>query len=352
MKTHTHLYEAICAFGNLLAAARQAQKGKRLQENVGRFNANLEHELAMLRRELLQRRYEPGSYREFLVYEPKERMISAAPYRDRVVHHALCNVIGPLFERTFIYDSYANRVGKGTHAAILRYQAFCRKNKYALKCDLKKYFPALDHQILKAEVRRTIACPDTLWLIDRIIDGSNAQEPVIAYFPGDDLFAPFERRRGLPIGNLTSQFFANVYLNRFDHFVKETLRCRFYLRYVDDFVVLGNDKKSLWQVKHEMESYLRQLRLGLHEHKCQIRRSDQGVTFLGFRVFPNFLLLKRDNIVRMRRRLRRMQTHYARGELSSKEVTRAVHGWLGHAGFGDTYRLSEKLFEQYSFQRA
>jgi len=351
MKTHTHLYEAICSFENLLAAAKQAQKGKRYQENVGRFHANLEHELVSLRRELMEQSYLPGLYREFLVYEPKQRTISAAPYRDRVVHHALCSVIAPLFERTFIYDSYANRVGKGTHAAILRYQAFCRQNKYALKCDVKKYFPAIDHQILKAEIRRTIACPDTLWLIDRIIDGSNEQEAVIDYFPGDDLFSPHERRRGLPIGNLTSQFFANVYLNRFDHFVKETLRGRYYLRYVDDFVVLGNDKNWLWEIKSEMDAYLGQLRLRLHQHKCQIRRTDQGVTFLGFRVFPDFRLLRRGNILRMRRRMCRLQTQYAGGELSWGEVTRAVQGWLGHAGFGDTYRLRERLFAQYTFQR-
>ncbi len=351
MKTHTNLYARICSFENLLSAARKAQKGKRFQEKVGRFNVNLEHELLRLQRQLLDKSYQPGNYREFLIYEPKQRMISAAPYRDRVVHHALCNVIAPLFEKTFIFDSYANQVGKGTHRAILRYQEFCRKNAFALKCDVKKYFPSIDHDVLKAEIRRTIACPDTLWLIDRIIDGSNQQEAVVEYFPGDDLFAPFERRKGLPIGNLTSQFFANVYLNRFDHFVKEQLGCKYYLRYVDDSVVLENDKSWLWQVKREITNYLEKYRLRLHEHKCQIRRTEQGVTFLGFRVFPNFRLLRRENVVRARRRLRRLQARYATGELAWEEVTRSVHGWLGHASFGDTYRLREKLFEEHFFQR-
>lgn len=351
MKTHSNLYGKICSYENLILAARKAQKGKRFQENVGRFNANLEHELVNLRRELLEKSYQPGSYREFLIYEPKLRMISAAPYRDRVIHHALCNVIASLFEKTFIFDSYANRVGKGTHAAILRYQEFCRKNTFALKCDFRKYFSAIDHEILKTEVRRTIACPDTLWLIDRIIDGSNAQEPVHEYFAGDDLFAPFERRKGLPIGNLTSQFLANVYLNRFDHFVKETLRCKFYLRYVDDSVVLENNKKLLWEIKTEIEDYAEKFRLRLHEHKCQIRRTEHGVTFLGFRVFPEFQLLWRDNVIRAKRRLRKLQANYAAGESSWEEVTRAVHGWLGHAGFGDTYRLRQKLFDEHPFQR-
>jgi len=132
----------------------------------------------------------------------------------------------------------------------------------------------------------------------------NEQEPVIAYFPGDDLLTPGERRKGLPIGNLTSQFFANVYLNRFDHFVKEILRCKFYLRYVDDSVALGNDKAWLWEIKAQMEKYLAPFRLRLHEHKCQVRRTDDGVTFLGFRVFPQFRLLPRENAVRIRRRRR------------------------------------------------
>jgi hypothetical protein len=165
-----------------------------------------------------------------------------------------------------------------------------------------------------------------------------------------DLFTPHERRKGLPIGNLTSQFFANVYLNRLDHFIKEVLRCKFYLRYVDDSAVLGKDKAWLWEIKMQIEAYLKRLRLRLHEHKCQIRRTEQGVTFLGFRVFPEFRLRRRDHIVRTQRRLRRLQTQYAAREKSLAEVTRAVHGWLGHAGFGDTYHLREKLFEEHTFQ--
>ncbi|NIR48001.1 RNA-dependent DNA polymerase [candidate division KSB1 bacterium] len=351
MKTHKNLYGHICSFENLLRAAKKAQKGKRYQENVGRFNANLEHELIQLRRELIEKSYIPGAFRTFTIFEPKKRLISAAPYRDRVVHHALCNVIEPLFEKKFIYDSYANRVDKGTHRAILRYQKFCRKNKFVLKCDIRKYFPSIDHEILKEEIRRTIGCRDTLWLIDRIIDFSNEQERVFDYFPGDELFTPLQRQRGLPIGNLTSQFFANVYLNRFDHFVKEQLKCKFYLRYMDDFATLGNDKEHLWEVKSEMERFLVRFRIRIHENKCQIYRTEKGLSFLGFRVFPEFRLLKRENVVRTRRRIRRLQEKYAARKLSFEEVTRSVHGWLGHAKFGDTYGLRKKLFEEHPFVR-
>ncbi|MFQ5627935.1 MAG: reverse transcriptase domain-containing protein [bacterium] len=351
MQTYKNLYPKIYAFENLLCAAKKAQKGKRFQDNVGRFNVNLENELIQFRYELQNKIYLPGAYRTFIIFEPKKRTISAAPYRDRVVHHALCNIIEPLFEKKFIFDSYANRKGKGTHKAILRYQQFCRKNIYALKCDIRKYFPSIDHEILKSEIRRTIGCRNMLWLIDTIIDGSNAQEPVIEYFTGDDLFAPFERRRGLPIGNLTSQFFANVYLNPLDHFIKEYLCIRCYVRYVDDFVLLGNDKSQLWELKNEIEAFLESLRLRLHPNKCQIHRTDRGVTFLGFRVFPEFRLIPRSNIVRVRRRLRKLQEKYGSGEFELADVQRAVHGWIGHAGFADSYRLRERLFAAHPFQR-
>ncbi len=180
--------------------------------------------------------------------EPKPRKISAAPYRDRVVHHALCNVIVPIFERTFIADSYANRLGFGTHRALKRFTQFARSSRYILQCDIRKYFPSIDHEILKRLLRRKIKCADTLWLIDTIIDNSNEQEPVIEYFPGDGLLTPIERRRGLPIGNLTSQFFANIYLNGLDHFVKEQLRASKYLRYVDDFALFADDRNFLSDV--------------------------------------------------------------------------------------------------------
>lgn len=239
MKRYNNLWPEIITFENLLLAARQAQKGKRFRDNVLAFNYNLERELAQLQHELTSKTYQPGTYRTFRVMEPKPRMISAAPYRDRVVHHALCNIIVPPFERTFISTSYANRVGFGTHRALKRFTHLARTHRYILQCDLKKYFPSIDHEILKRLIRRKLKCEDTLWLIDKIIDNSNEQEIVLDHFPGDDLITPLNRRRGLPIGNLTSQFFANIYLNGFDHFVEEHLKIRQYVRYVDDFALFS-----------------------------------------------------------------------------------------------------------------
>ena len=207
------LFDSIASFPAIRAAALRAAKGKRAKPAAASFLANLEKEVLRLERELKSGSYRPGRYTVIEIFDPKHRLVSAAPFHDRVVHHAFCAVGEPIFERGFIYDSYANRKGKGTHRAVARYEQFRDRFKYVLRCDIYRYFPTVDHAILKRDLCRRLACEPTLQLADRIIDGSNPQEPVHLYFPGDDLFAPFERRRGLPIGNLTSQFFANVYLN-------------------------------------------------------------------------------------------------------------------------------------------
>jgi len=351
MKTYKHLYDKICSFENLLLASKKAQRCKRFQDEVSRFNFYLERNLLQLQEELKSQTYKPGAYREFYIYEPKKRMISAAPYRDRVVHHALCNVIEPIFDRTFIYNSYACRKSKGTHRAIELCSEFCRKHDYVLKCDIKKFFPSLDHLILKNLVRRKIRDDKTLWLIDTIIDSSNPQEPVVDYFEGDDLITPATRRRGIPIGNLTSQLSANIYLNGFDHFVKQELRCRCYIRYCDDFVVFSDDKTWLHQIKEGMEDYLATLRLKLHPRKCNVFPVKDGVDFLGFRILPTYRRLRKKNVTRFRRRLRQLQEAYAEAEIPIAKVTVSVRSWVAHASYGRTYQLRKQIFSQAVFKR-
>ncbi|MCK6691575.1 MAG: RNA-directed DNA polymerase [Thermoanaerobaculia bacterium] len=343
MKTHKNLWPAIANFQNLLVAAQKAQRGKRLQPNVARFNVDLEHNLIQLLAELNDGSYRPGVYRSFHIFDPKPRMISAAPYRDRVVHHALCNVITPMLEKTMIADSYANREGKGTHPAVERFRKYSRLYPFVLKCDIKKFFPSIDHEILKLELRRKIACSRTLSLCDRIIDNSNPQEPHVAWFPGDDLFTPMYRRRGLPIGNLTSQLWGNFYLDRLDHFIKEKLGRRAYLRYVDDFVVFGHSKAELWEVKRQIADFLQNYRLLLHERKSRVYRTGEGVTFLGYRVFPHFTLLPSANVRRFRKRTRRKLKEYWNGKISAQNFTASLRGWEGHALRADTWRLRMKL---------
>lgn len=341
---HHTLFDKITVWPNLCHAARLAQKGKPRSTDLCRFIFNQESNLLVLQEELKKGTYRPGPYRAFRIYDPKERQISAAPYRDRVVHHALCLVIEPIFEQTFICDSYANRKGKGTHLAIKRYQYYARQYRWVLKCDIRKFFPSLDHDVLKQEIRWRIYCPKTLWLIDTIIDGSNSQEPVEDYFPGDDLFSPYQRRRGLPIGNLTSQFWANVYLNRFDHFIKETLRVPGYIRYVDDFVLFSNNKNQLMAWKKAMEDYLAGLRLKLHPNKTQLYPTAAGVPFLGFRVWPHRRIVLKEKTHRYRRFLKRKIRDYRAGKISPDQLEHALNSWLGHIRFGLSKRLEYNVF--------
>ncbi len=349
MKRYGNLWHQIIDWSNLLLAARYAQKGNRFRDNVLAFNYNLEPELFKLRSELKEKIYHPGAYKSFRIYDPKPRLISAAPYRDRVVHHALCNIIVPLIEKSFIHDSYANRVGYGSHRALERFIQFARSSRYVLQCDIRKYFPSIDHEILKQIIRRKIKCKDTLWLIDTIIDSSNPQEPVIEYFPGDDLLSPLLRRRGLPIGNLTSQFFANVMLDNFDHFVKEKLRVKKYLRYVDDFALFGDDWEFLTQARIEIEQYLATLRLIIHPIKSQLFETRHGANFVGFRVLPDRVRVRNDNLRRARRRLKQLQADYARGEVPLRKLIERLQSWEAHLKHGDTYQLRKDIFKQYVF---
>jgi retron-type reverse transcriptase len=346
MKRHGNLWKEIVSFENLLLSARRAERGKKLRPNVLAFNHELEPNLWTLQEQLTDRSYQPGKYCTFKITEPKHRLISAAPYRDRVVHHALCNIINPIFERTFITDSYANRVGYGSHRALRRFTKFARSNQYILQCDIKKYFPTIDLEILKQLIRRKIKCHDTLWLIDRIIDSSNPQTQVIDYFPGDDLLTPLDRRKGLPLGNLTSQFFANIYLNGLDHFIKEELKMVNYVRYVDDFALFSDDKDLLVDGWKKIEIYLQQLRLKLHPAKTQLFTTAVGASFLGFRVLPDRIRVRGNNLRYGRRRLKRLRSHYLSGRITGKDYRQSVQSWIAHLNHGDTWRLQQQLFDR------
>jgi RNA-directed DNA polymerase len=343
-KRHDDLFRRIANFGAIRAAARSAVCGKRKKPGASAFFANLERELLRLERELQDGTYRPGRYVEIKVRDPKERIVSAAPFRDRVVHHALCAVIGPLFERGFIGNTFANRVGKGTHRAVAAYEAYRDRHAHVLRCDLYRYFPSIDHAILKAEFRRRIACAGTLALMDAIVDGSNAQEPVDLHFPGDDLFEPHRRRRGLPIGNLTSQFFANLYLDGFDHFVTEVLRAP-YVRYVTDFALFHDDAAVLAQWRARIDLYLEGHRVRLHPRKTFILATAEPAGFLGFVLMPGGRRqLPEDNVARFRNRLHGLRDRWRAGAVTRAEVEAKVGAWIAHAKNVDTWRLRRAVF--------
>ncbi len=343
------MYKELTSFQNLLLAYRKASKSKRGLSYVAAFEHQLEENLLELQEEIAAKTYIPGEYENFHIHEPKRRLISAAPFRDRVVHHALCNVIEPIFEPSFIRDSYANRVGKGNHRALDRCQEFARKYAYVLECDIRQFFPSVDYAILRQILSRKITDYDVLWLIDRVLEsgrGVLGEMYDMVWFPGDSLLAAF-RDRGLPIGNLTSQFWANVYLGPFDNFVKRELGCRGYVRYVDDILLFADDKATLWKWKKAVVSRLGQLRLTIHDGS-QPRPVSEGIPFLGFTVFPDRRRLKRRKGIHFQRKLRGLVHEFHDGAIPLSDLSASVRGWINHVRYANSIGLRKSvLFDNF-----
>ncbi|MEE9304495.1 MAG: reverse transcriptase domain-containing protein [Thiotrichaceae bacterium] len=345
-KSFDHLYSEVCSFDNLHQAWRKASKGKRSCPAAASFEINLADELIQLQQELITQTWQPGEYYSFTIRDPKERLVSAAPFRDRVVHHALCNITEAIYENTFIGDSYANRKGKGTHAALDRAQQYMRRYPYVLQCDLRQFFPSVDHAVLRSVLFRKIDDLQVRWLMERMVrsgEGIHNKAYQMVYFPDDDLFA-VSRPRGLPIGNLTSQFWANVVLNELDQFVKRQLRCKAYVRYVDDYLLFSDSKQQLWEWKTAIREFLYGLRLVMHEKSSTVYPVKAGIPFLGFRLYPDYRLLKRKNGVNFQRRLKRYYRAYYRGELDRETMNQRVRGWIAHVEKADTWGLRRSLF--------
>ncbi len=352
MKSHADLWPRITSFENLYDAFRRARKGKRTRPDVATFEFELESNLLALQRELTEGTYRPGGYRNFVVRDPVERRISAAPFRDRVVHHALCHVVEPLFDRVFLPHSFANRAGKGTHRAMRRAQALIATYRYVLKADVSKFFPSVDHEVLYGLLARRVRCAPTRRLMRLILDsgaGILADEYRMTWFPGDSLLSPLDRPRGLPIGNLTSQFWANVYLHEVDRFVVATLGRDAYVRYVDDFLLFGNDKGDLHDARRRIERFLATLRLTLHPRKTGVVPVGVGVPFLGFVHHRRRVRLKRDSVRRFVRRMRRAERAFSERSLCLSELSASIRSWVAHASYGQTFRLREALLPRFTF---
>ncbi len=350
MKRKNNLFERIISFENILKASKKARRGKRYKASTALFEYNLERNLLKIIEVLSNKTYVPGAYCDFHIYDPKKRIISAAPYFDRVIHHTLINIIEPTIGKSFIYDTYACLKGRGTHKAVQRYKEFQKKNKYVLKCDVRKYFENVDQEILLNKVQKKIKCKNTMWLVKQIIDSRQSGRE-LTYFEGDDLFTPLYRKKGLPMGNLTSQFFANLYLNDFDHFIKEELTARFYIRYCDDFVIFGNSKVWLNEIKCEIKKYLMTLRLRLHENKSRVFRTTDGVDFLGYRIYPDYVRVRKSIVKRYRRKLRDMTEEYKNGNIRIPEINNSIQSWIGHVKHADSYQLRKEIFRNTVFTK-
>lgn len=348
MRTHNNLFGRIVAFETLHAANQKARRGKRCRPSCLRFEAQLEDNLIQLQHELLAGEYRLSGYRSFAVHEPKTRTITALiNYRDRVVQQALIDVIEPLFEPAFISDSYACRVGKGTHAGAHRVQRMMvsrlrsHGKLYALKADVRRYFANINHATLKTLLRKKIACRQTLLLIDGIIDSYHT---------------PGHAGTGIPIGNLTSQLFANIYLDALDQRIKCRLSEKHYVRYMDDFVVLHHDKDRLRYLRIDIELFLaNQLQLELN-HKTQIFpvavRHGRGLDFLGYHIWPHKRRLRKDSLKRFKRRVRQLQRRYAEGRTHFPQVKQQLASWIAHARHGDALPAVARYLNSHPFRRS
>ncbi|OKO91410.1 Retron-type RNA-directed DNA polymerase [Geobacillus proteiniphilus] len=333
------LFRLVYDFNNLYEAYMKSRCGKRWKGATNRFEMNALEYVAYLQHLLKTKTYTLGAYNVFKVYEPKERIIKSIPFKDKVVQRSLCdNVLEPIFERSLIYDSYACRKGKGVHAGLKRTAEFFRRHyrKYGLdgwvlKCDIEKYFDSIDHDILKKIIRKYIADENVLWLLDMIIDSTD--------------------NPGLPIGNQTSQWFANLFLNSFDHFIKEKLKIKMYIRYMDDFILIHPDKEYLRYCKQEIVKYLDTLKLKLNR-KSHIFPLRNGVDFLGFHTYLTetgkvIRKIRRDSKKRIKRKLKKFKELYASGERTKEQIERAYKSWVAHASHGNCYHLIQNMNKRY-----
>lgn len=344
-KTINNVFAQIASFEGLLAAWAKTARGRGRQRDVIAFRADLEPNLLEIQSALLHGTYRTGPYRRFHVYEPKRREISSLPLKDRVVQHALTAAIEPTFEARMIDQSFACRAGKGAHAGADTVQRYMRQvlrqhgAAHALKADIAKYFPSICHDALKRLIRRRVACRDTLRLIDDIIDSGCEPGALIP--------------RGIPIGNLASQLFANVYLGELDQFVKSGLRERHYVRYMDDFAVIHHDKDHLHEVRRDVEAFLWS-DLGLRTNsKTQVfplsGKGSRALDFLGYRIRPTHRALRKDSINRMKKRMKRMAALYHQGRIGWGEIDPVIMSWIGHARHADTFNLRSRVLGSVPF---
>lgn len=329
MKSYKNLYPQVCSLENVMAAARSAMQGKMSGHAAARFHARWETHAVRLHEELTTDTWRPGPYTYFDIHEPKLRRVAAAPFRDRVVHH----VLEPIFEKKFIEDSYACRKGKGTHAGVRRCAEFTRRFPYVIKCDLRRYFPSIDHEILLQRIGRTIADPQVMTLVRQILDTHDDGHRMEW---GEDLFDCRVRRHGLPIGNLTSQFFANVHLDGFDHFVKQELAVKGYVRYVDDFLIFAESREQARTWGRQAREYLTERRMEIHPDKYRLCRTDrEGADFCGFVCFSNGRIKVRGTSVK--RYVEKLKKTKETGTV--QEVKARVRSWIGHVSHADSWRL-------------
>lgn len=353
----------IFSFGNIYRCYLKCRRNKRNTINALKFEINAEEDILRLEKELRSKVYHPSRSVLFFVKKPKLREIFAADFRDRVVHHILVGYLEPILENVFIHDSYACRKGKGTHKGVMRLQSFIRKvsenggtKVYYLQLDIKGFFTNMDKEILFKLIMKRTKNEDVLWLAEKIIFSDCTRNYVLKgskglfkELPQDKSLFGKENKKGIPIGNLTSQFFANVYLNELDQFVKHNLRCRYYLRYADDFVLLNSSRERLASWMEEIRKFLgSQLGLGLNPKMIKLQPVSNGIDFLGYVVRSNYILVRRRVINNMDTKLRYFECcrHNGLDYEMLEDLRSSVQSYLGHFNWANSYRLRENLLKR------
>lgn len=350
MKVYRNLFDAIISEENLFSAWDAFESDKRNKSDVRKFAWRLEEHIFKLHRELRDKTYQHGPYEGFYIRDPKQRHIHKASVRDRILHHAIFSVVNPVFEETFIPTSFSCRIGYGTHKGVDALERMTRKISesgrkpcFILKCDVKKFFDSIDHAILLSVIGKRIKDEDTIWLLKSVIG---------SYGPtGQERERESKPRKGIPIGNLTSQIFANIYMNELDQFVKHSLKVKYYLRYTDDFAIVAESREYLEHLLPRISEFLEQkLALTLHPKKVIIRPLYQGVDFLGYVVFPKHRLLRSKTKQRIFKKMRKRVEEYKRGKISKTVLEQSLQSYLGVFSHANTYELKEKFLNEFCFQ--
>jgi len=345
MKVHKCIFQRIATPENLFLAWEEFRKGKNSRKDVQEFEWKLEQNIFSLYRDLQSHQYKHGEYTAFSICDPKQRKIHKASVRDRVLHHAVFKILNPIFEPTFIAHSFSCREGKGTHKAVDALEGWLRKTSrnytmqcFALKCDIQQFFASVDHAVLLSILAKVIKDDDTLWLLKEIIGSFHT--------PG----YPENELKGIPIGNLTSQLFANIYMNELDQFMKQQLRVKQYIRYTDDFVIVDSDKSKLENLLPPVNKFLKeQLHLSLHPRKIILRKFGQGIDFLGYVILPHHRTLRTRTKRRMFRKLQNRVRSYKTNVGSESSVESSLQSYLGVLSHANTHRIRERLQNQYWF---
>jgi len=355
----------IFSFSNIYRCYLACRRNKRNTINALKFEINAEENVLKLERELIAKTYRPSRSILFASRKPKLREIFAADFRDRVVHHILVDYLERIYEPIFIHDSYACRRDKGTHAAVMRLRKFLRKvsrngtvRAYYLQLDVKDFFTSIDKNILLRLIKKKISHKDILRLTEQIIfhDPTESfilrdKENIIDKIPANKSLFGKDNLKGLPIGNLTSQFFGNVYLNELDQFIKHTLKTHFYIRYVDDIVLLSRDRNELIEWMKEIESFLiTRLGLRLHPRRRKLQPISNGIDFLGYIIRRDYILIRRRVINNLNSRLRhfgrinlKKPAHFANPARPLNLLRECLQSYLGHFKWANSHRLVTAL---------